>query len=118
MSLFPSLHTYLSRSCQYVDGILVKSETESTFVGSIQPLNGHDLQLLTEGRMDVGSVKIYSDKILNVSTQETGLPGDVVNWNGRLYEVTQALPYTNGIISHYKYIAQDVGPVPVQEVDP
>lgn len=109
MTLFPRTHHYKSRSCSYVGGIVQHTEADATFVGSIQPITGKDTEFLAVGRMDVGSVKIYSNTPLHVSEQGTATPGDLVSWQGRTYEVVASLPFQNGVVSHYKYLAQDVG---------
>jgi len=106
-TLFPKTINYKNVSGAYVDGEYQKSDVESTFTGSVQPVTGKDTVSLEVGRDDLGKVKIYSDSELNVSIEgNTSKPGDVVIWQGDEWEVIQEMKFQNDLINHYKYIAE------------
>ena len=54
-------------------------------------------------------MKVYSNTPLAVSVEGGDTPGDIVVWQGRQWEVVAELPYQNGLIPHYKYLATDIG---------
>lgn len=109
-TLFPHSLVVQHRSGSLVKGVWTPGPVESgIFVGSVQPVNGKDLDLLPIGRRDTGSVKVYSNTPLAVATEGGTTPGDVVVWQGRQWELVAALPYQNGVINHYKYLATDIG---------
>lgn len=109
-TLFPHAIPVLHRTGSRVNGRWVGTSTEASITGSVQPLNGRDLQFLPEGRRDTGLVKIYCNTELAVSTEGSDTSGDVVVWSGKEWEVIQALEYSNGLIDHFKYIAAYIGP--------
>lgn len=106
MTLFPSTIDYKQVNGSYVNGEWTKTEIEGTFVGSVQPLTGKELESLPVGREDRGKVKVYSDSPLNACVEGTENSGDIVIWQGKRWEVIFALDYQNNLISHYKYIAE------------
>lgn len=104
-TLFPRIISYKHRTAELVNGRWNTSEAEGTFVGSVQPVNGKDLQFLPEGRRDIGMVKVYSNTALAVSAEGSNTPGDIVLLAGKKWEVIRELVYANDLINHYKYIA-------------
>lgn len=109
-TLFPHTIVVRHRTGERVRGVWTPGPTTSdTFVGSVQPVKGKDLELLPIGRRDTGAVKVYSNTPLAVSVEGGTTPGDVVVWQGRAWEIIAALPYQNGVINHYKYLATDMG---------
>lgn len=109
-TLFPRTLVVRHRTGSLVKGVWTPGPVESgTFIGSVQPIRGKDLDLLPIGRRDIGSVKVYSNTPLAVSIEGGSQPGDIVVWQGRQWEVVASLPYQNEVISHYKYIATDIG---------
>lgn len=112
-TLFPSNHSYFQVSGSRVLGKWVPVETESVFSGSIQPARGKDLDFLPVGRKDKGSIKIYSSTILQSAEEGSDHSGDIVPWGGRRYEIVTAFPNQSDILSHYKYLAVDIGGVVV-----
>ena len=108
-TLFPRTINMIHRTAELVNGRWTTSEAEGSFVGSVQPVNGKDLQFLPEGRRDVGVVKIYCNSPLNVSVEGSTDSGDIVIWHGKKWEVFQELNFANGLINHYKYLAGYVG---------
>lgn len=99
---------------QYVHGRWTKGTVENdTIDANIQPITGNELLSLSVGRKELGKIKIYTDAVLNIATETTGvttddgISGDIVTWDdGNDYEVVQLLDYNNNIISHKKYIAE------------
>ena len=106
-TLFPRLLKYIHRTGAFVKGTWVVSESDATFTGSIQPVTGKDTLSLPVLRRDTGSVKVYSDTPLSVSAEGGHAPGDLVQWGGRYWEIYAALPFQNGLLDHYKYLAAD-----------
>lgn len=88
-----------------VKGVAQKVETPSTFIGSVQPITGKDVELLPAGREDKGDVKVYSDTPLNVGTEGSDKSGDVVEWQGKKWEIVQGMDFQN-LINYYKYRAE------------
>jgi hypothetical protein len=105
--------TLFPRTIYYyrIEGAFVRGEWKtntpvpSTFKGSVQNITSKDTKSTEDARQDIGRVRIYSSTKLNVGEQDTPYSGDVVLWEGRHYEIVEELPFTNGIIPHYKYIA-------------
>lgn len=111
MTMFRKPYYYRRVTGSYVEGRWVSSEVRSLLHGSVQPLNGRELQFLDIARRDTGNVKVYSDIELHVSTEGSVNKGDVVEKDGKLWEVTNLLGYSSGIISHYKYVAAYIGEI-------
>ena len=105
-TLFPSNITVEKVTFTITNGESTPSVTEVTFTGSIQPVSAHELLALDIGRVNVGKIKIFSNDRLFVSRVDTNTPGDLVKWDGKVYEVIQENPYLNGLIQHYKYFAE------------
>lgn len=109
-TLFPKVIEYISRSGSYQEGIWVTgSDEKKTFIGSVQPASGKDTEFLPQARRDTGSVKLYSGTPLKVPQEGSEAPGDIVIWQGRLWEIVTALNFQNDLIPHYKYLATDIG---------
>jgi hypothetical protein len=92
-------------------GVATKVETASTFIGSVQPITGKDLESMSSGRTDVGMVKAYSDTKLNVSLEGVDHPGDIIVWQGQRWECVKESIYQNGLVPHYKYFCEYRGEV-------
>lgn len=105
-TLFPKIISYLVVTGARVKGKWVPVETPGTFTGSVQPVNGRDLDVVQVGRQDTGKVKVYANESLNVSIEGTNTPGDLILWEGGRWEIIAKLPYRNDLINHYKYIAE------------
>ena len=108
-TLFPHTIAVLHRTGARVSGKWTESSSTTSITGSVQPLNGKDLQFLPEGRRDTGLCKVYSNTPLSVSIEGSETPGDVVIWAGKKWEVIQELVFANGLIDHYTYIAAYIG---------
>ncbi len=105
-TLFPKTISYKQVTGTFVKGIWTKSENASTFQGSVQPVTGKDMELVTVGREDRGKVKIYSGTKLNVATAGKNNSGDIVIWQDKEWEIIQAMDFQNDLINHYKFIAE------------
>jgi len=105
-TLFPKTITYTAVTFTRVNGKVSKVNTPGTFTGSVQPLSGKELDVVDVGRADLGKVKIYSNTVLKVAIEGSNTPGDVVQWQGRKWEVIAAMEYQNDLINHYKYIGE------------
>lgn len=110
MPLFPKSIPYQARTGSYVLGVWTNTTpTDGTLMGSVQPMTGKEVEALGIGRLDIGHVKVYSDIRLNTSEEGSSTPGDVVISDGKRWEVIKELPYGNGLINHFKYVAQYIG---------
>ena len=82
------------------------ANSDSFFLGSMQPLSGKEIESLNIGRADVGKMKVYSDRVLKVSVDGGDEAGEIIKFNDERWEVIDQLHYDSGIIPHYKYIAE------------
>lgn len=105
-TLFPSSISIKQVTGSRSGGKWVPVITEVTFTGSVQPVSAHELLALDIGRQNVGKLKIYSNSKIFVSRTATDKSGDLILWDGKLYEVIQENYYANGLIPHYKYFAE------------
>lgn len=107
MTLFNNPILVTSKTGTYVKGVWTPgTDTTKTVYGSVQALSYRELAILDIGRKDLGKVKIYSDTALKVSQEGTENSGDIITWDSRDWEIIQALDFQNGIIPHYKYLAE------------
>jgi len=105
-------HTANSTEGEYVDGVYVEGDAELlTFYGSVQPATGKDIDSLSVGREDTGKVKVYSDRILPISSEDGKDKGAIVYWQGEKWELIYEGKFQNSLIPHYKYIGQYAGKV-------
>ena len=92
----------------FIDGVT----TELTISANVQPLNSREreqyTQILQGGNRSVKLVKIYSATPLLLDAQTTGQTADVILWRGAPYKVVMAEEWQSNIISHYRYIAQEL----------
>ena len=112
-TLFPKeipyeYHTANATEGSYNDaGDWVPGDTATlSFLGSVQPASGKEVDSLPVGREDTGKVKIYSDKILPVSKNGGKDAGAIVIWKNQKWEVIYELPFQNDLIPHYKYFGE------------
>ena len=110
-TLFPKLITYESSNTgAYVDGTWIEGTKDlKTFLGSVQPASGKDIESLPTGRRDKGIVKGYAPTPLAVSEESGNTSGDVVHYDRRRWELIYEGGYQNGLVPHYKYMAQYLG---------
>ena len=83
-----------------------ENRVAKTFIGSVQPVTGKDIETMPTGKEDRGLIKAYSDTKLNVSIAGEDKPGDIIIWQGKEWSCETEQVYQNGLIPHYKYIAQ------------
>lgn len=76
-----------------------------TIRASVQPANGRDLQRLPEGRRAIETRVIYSPTQLQVGGQAAELEADMVEIEGRLWEVQLAEPWP-AASGYWRCIAQ------------
>jgi len=87
---------------EYVDGIWVEGTlTPFTFITSVQPLKGSELQMLPEGRRDSTSYTLFTDTKLRKLKEENP---DIVIIDDEQLEVFKRENWQNGIINHYECI--------------
>lgn len=82
-----------------------------TFLGSVQPATGREIESLDVGRQDTGKVKVYSDILLPCSKQGGDEKGAIVYWKNQKWEVITEGINQNDLIPHYKHFAQYYGEV-------
>lgn len=106
-TLFPrNTIDYYTVTVSTTNGVDTEIPVASTFIGSVQPTTGKDIESLPSGRGDLGMVKIYSDTELNVSVEGSNTPGDIVVWQGQRWQVVHEMKFQNSLINHYKYFAE------------
>lgn len=92
----------------FIDGVT----TELTIAANVQPINTREraqyTQILPSGNRSAKLVKIYSATPLLLDAQTTGQKADVILWLNGAYKVIMAEEWQNNIISHYRYIAQEL----------
>ena len=82
--------------------------TYLTIEASVQVLRPDEMQALPEGRRGARAVKVYSDVMLLMPDQKTGVQADRFSWQGRRFEVTASDWYRSDVISHYRAYATEV----------
>lgn len=91
-----------------VKGAWVKgASTELTIQANIQPvMKGTDTLLLPEGDRSKEIIKIYTTSEL-LSRKEGASPvdGDIIEYDGKSFEVMRVISYKMGILNHTKAIA-------------
>jgi hypothetical protein len=88
--------------------------TTTTIKASVQPVGGNTLttvggqmlQALPENRRVLESYLIYTDALLDTADDRTAKRGDLIEINGRDFELQGMRLWQNGLINHNVYIAQ------------
>lgn len=94
----------------FVDGYAVEAATTTTtFKASVQPLTPDDLEMLPEGSDSSESLKLYTLTKLNKREGNPPKSGDIVDVDGRKYEVVSRKDYVShqspaNSITFYKVI--------------
>lgn len=84
------------------DGAAVEPATVDTPIrGSVQPLNGDELQTLPEGVRSKKTRKFYTKSEIRVEDQHTGTKADHVIIDGETYQARTVERYGRGL-RHYK----------------
>lgn len=114
MSLFGVPHVIETLAGAWVDGRYVTGTPSlSSFVGTVQPMPAREnigYKDTSTGRINAGRVRVYSRTPLRKGLEGESR-GDVVHYEGGRYEVMKDIAHQNGIIPHYKYIAEYIGEV-------
>lgn len=91
------------------NGRYTKGQKEKkTIQASVQPLGNQERYTIAgpEGSRNVMYIKVYSDIPLQVRTDDTD--ADVVEWQGKQFQVIQTDYFQSGVISHYRAYAVEV----------
>lgn len=113
MSLFPQPIIY-RRTTGALNSIGIWEDSgvvEGTILGSIQPASGDELEALPENERKTGLYKVYinfTDELIAPTEGGTN-KGDILEWQGGLYQVIKEGKYNNNLIPHRKYFAQYIG---------
>lgn len=107
MILFPKTLSVTRMNRHFVDGQMVDgTPTVITFKGEIQPLSNADTVALNVGRKDLGKCRVFSDIQLVEGKAGADLTGDLIAFDGGVYEMIQENKHANGLLPHYLYIAE------------
>ncbi len=80
-----------------------------TVRGTIQSVSGEETLAISHGDRNAGVVKVYASERLTARAQLSESQGWVVSAAGRVYELTDELPFQNlGPIKHWKYTASEI----------
>ena len=92
---------------QYVDGRYVPGETKTvTIFPSVQPLKASEIKMLPKGRLNVESIKIYTELRMFISDEKNNKKATKVLYDGKNYEVHMVENWAIGTdIKHYKVVA-------------
>jgi hypothetical protein len=89
---------------EFVDGRYIRQEpTEFEILASVQPAEGRTLLQLPEAQRTREVIEIYSVDRLLVGTA-SGLPGDIVEFEGRRFQVTLAEDW-DGLGKYFRSVA-------------
>lgn len=72
---------------------------------SVQPMRPDEKVILPEGERERESIKLYTVSELFTMDEETKQPADVINWEGKKFDVFQVSRYKMGVQDHTKAIA-------------
>lgn len=112
MILFPKRYSVRRVSGAYVKGVWQNSTTATlTITADIQTATDKDIKTLPVDRQNSGTIKIYSKEALRCAKQGTDEQGDLVEWDNRLWEVISVETHQNGLLPHYKSMAQYIGEI-------
>ncbi len=92
----------------YVKGVWVASTRSSlTIVANIQPvLKSTEVMMLPEGERSKETIKLYTTTTLYQRVEgDNSIEGDLIEWDGKTWEVCKVIEYKMGILDHVKAIA-------------
>lgn len=103
-----TLNLRRSGASAWAAGRATASTTDTTFLGSWQPLNGREASLLPEGERASDYIKVYTKEVLNTVDQHGKLRADQISRDGSAwFKVLTSVPYfANATIPHYKVKAK------------
>lgn len=113
---FRQLVRVIRREGGFVDdtGVYKPGDAEELEIkASIQPLNLQEYTFFAaEGGRNASYIKMYSDTPLRPVKEAYGesdeQTADIVQWQGRQFEVIQCDAWQNRVINHYKIIAKEI----------
>ena len=95
------------------DGVFVNGTAQTmTIRANVQPLGNRGREqythILEGGNRTAQLVRVYTNAVLYPDSQTTGQAADVVLWRGRAFKIIMAEEWQSNIISHFKYIGQEI----------
>lgn len=95
------------------DGEFVPGKSSTyTIKANVQPLNQREMEQYTHvlqgGNRTANLVKIYTSAVLITDLQTANQSADIITWNNRDFKIVMVEEWLSGIISHYRYIGQEV----------
>ncbi len=95
------------------DGVFVPGTSSThTIKANVQPLNQRELEqythILQGGNRTTTLVKIYTNAVLLTDVQVTNQSADIITWNNRDFKIVMVEEWQSNIISHYRYIGQEL----------
>lgn len=89
-------------------GMFVPGTSQTfTIIASIQPLNGREMQMLSEGSRARETFKVYTDTKLRTVSEQGSYAADRVEINGEWFEVMSVIDWSHHLaLTHYKIIVQ------------
>lgn len=95
------------------DGVFVDgASTDYTIRANVQPLNQREMEQYTHvlpgGNRNSVLVKIYTNEVLLTDVQTIGQKADILTCGGRRYKIVMVEEWQSNIISHYRYIGQEL----------
>lgn len=91
----------------FVKGVWQKGTPTTLHIkANVQPLlKGADLLILPEGDRTKELIKVYTTSpLLQRKEGSTPNEGDLIAWDGKVYEVLKVIAYKMGLLDHYKAI--------------
>lgn len=83
---------------------------DTPFKGTAQPAPGKAVELLPEGKRSNEAILVFAPIELDFTSADAKLQrsGDIIIWEGRLYEVQSVKPWKAGLIPHWELVATRV----------
>jgi hypothetical protein len=97
----------------WVKGSWVEGEkTPIPFKGTWQAASGQALQVLPEGKRSREAYKAFAPIALEFTAadEESRVSGDRIIWEGKEYEISNAVKWNNGLLPHWELICTRVPP--------
>lgn len=106
--LVPEDKGYYTSGGKYIEGVPTEP-SEFTFKGSLQPVSGSDMKLLSGGFKHTNTKKIYTKTKLNTVNEDTHTDADLVYIDGIPYQVQNVEHWRSGYrLNHYKALLTKV----------
>lgn len=88
------------------DGIAIPASSSSLQIeASVQPMRPDEKLMLPEGAREIESIKLYTVAELFTMNEANETPADVVNFEGKKFDVFQVSRFKMGVQDHTKAIA-------------